>query len=82
MKKPNIKINKEKLNKFIKGFKFVLVIVMIILIYMVSPKITVTIQNMAKFIYELEGVYITRVVELILAVACIVTIYTAKKEVK
>lgn len=82
MKKPNIKINKEKLNKFIRGFKFVLVIVMIILIYMVSPKITVTIQNMAKFIYELEGVYITRVVELILAVSCIVAIYTAKKEVK
>ena len=54
-------------NKIIAGVKMALIILMVILIYIVSPKITVNVQNCAKWLYELDGTYITRVIELILA---------------
>lgn len=80
MKKPNL--NKEKIKKFLNGVKIVLIILMLVLIYLVSPKITNAIQNGAKYLYDMESTYITRIVELILAVSFIITIFTNKKEVK
>ena len=80
MKKPNL--NKEKIKKILNGVKIVLIIIMLVLIYLVSPKITNFIQNGAKYLYDMESVYITRVIELILAVSFIIAIFTNKKEVK
>lgn len=73
MKKTNIKklklnINRQKILHFIK---LLLIITMIILIYILSPKITNSIQVMAKYLYELDSNYITRIVELILAVSLV-----------
>lgn len=65
--------------KILKYIKTILFIVMIVLIYLVSPKITISIQNTAKFIYELDNNYITRVVELILAVTLVIAINTTNK---
>lgn len=68
--------------KILKYVKIILFIVMLVLIYLVSPRITVSIQNTAKFIYELDSNYITRVVELILAVTLIIAINTTNKTKK
>lgn len=65
--------------KFLKYIKIILFITMIVLIYLVSPKITVSIQDGAKFIYELDENYITRIVELSLAVTLVIAVMTAKK---
>lgn len=62
-------------NKILKYIKIILFITMIVLIYLVSPKITISIQNTAKFIYELEETYITRIVELLLTVTIFTTLY-------
>ena len=80
MKKPNL--NKEKIKKFLNGVKIVLIILMLVLIYLVSPKITSLIKDMAKFIVEIDGVYITRIIELVLSVTSVTSIFIAKKEVK
>ena len=80
MKKLNI--NKEKVNKFYRGVKILLFIMMIILIYLVSPKITQVIQDLAKYLYELDSTYITRVVELILSITFVVAAFTSKKKDK
>jgi len=53
----------------IKIIKIILFIVMLGLIYIVSPKITYLIQEVAKYIYDLDSNYITRIVELVLAVS-------------
>jgi len=66
IKKPNIE--GKKILKFIK---FILIVIMLILIYILSPKITSNIQAMAEYLYKLDSVYITRVVELILAVSLV-----------
>lgn len=66
----------------LKYIKIVLFTVMLVLIYLVSPKITTSIQNGAKFIYELDSNYITRVVELVLAVTLIIAINTTNKTKK
>lgn len=68
--------------KILKYVKIILFIVMLVLIYLVSPRITVSIQDCAKFIYELDSNYITRVVELILAVTLIIAINTNNKTKK
>ena len=68
IKKLKINIEPKKILKFIK---FILLIIMIILIYILSPKITNNIQIMAEYLYKLDSVYITRVVELILAVSLV-----------
>lgn len=65
--------------KALKYIKIILFITMLVLIYLVSPKITISIQNTAKFIYELEETYITRIVELVLTVSILVSLYNAKK---
>lgn len=69
MRKVEKKEVKELGVKIGKGISIILFILMIILIFIVSPKITNVIQNMAKYLYELESTYITRVVELILGVS-------------
>lgn len=64
--------------KALKYIKIILFITMLVLIYLVSPKITASIQNTAKFIYELDEIYITRIVELILAVILVIVVMTKK----
>lgn len=80
MKKLNIK--KPKLNvggkKLLNLVKLALIIAMLILIYTLSPKITSNIQAMAKWLYELDSTYITRVVELIICTACVLAILEFK----
>lgn len=72
-------MNREKI---IRGIKIVLFISMLILIYLVSPKITEVIKNGAKYLYELEGSYITRVVELILSISFVVAAFTTPAQKK
>lgn len=74
-----IKLNIKKILKYLGIISFM---AMLVLIYFVSPRITVAIQNMAKYIYELDSNYITRVVELILAVTLIIAINTTNKTKK
>lgn len=62
------KLNLKKISKIVG---IVLFVAMLVFIYMVSPQITATIQNMAKFIYEIDENYITRVVELLLSVSLV-----------
>lgn len=68
-----IKNLKLKLNgkKIMGVIKYILIIAMIIFIYIISPKITEVIQNMARYLYEIDDTYITRVVELVLAVSLV-----------
>lgn len=80
MRKVEKKEVKELRVKIGKGISIILFILMIILIFIISPKITNVIQNMAKYLYELDSVYITRVVELILAITLPTAILTAKKK--
>lgn len=71
---------KEIGNKIGRIISILLFMLMIILIFIVSPKITGVIQNMAKYLYELDSTYITRVVELILAITLPTAILTVKKK--
>lgn len=66
-------MNREKI---IKGVKIILFVSMLILIYLVSPRITEAIKNGAKYLYELDGNYITRVVELGLSITFVVAVFT------
>ena len=94
MKRTKIKVDevKNKLNikkpniegkKILSLIKFILIITMLVFIYILSPKITSNIQAMAKFIYELDSTYITRVVELVLAVSLVLpSVISNNKEEK
>lgn len=79
MKRLEKKEVKEKVRKIGKVISYLLFMLMIVLIFIISPKITNVIQNMAKYLYELDSVYITRVVELILAVTLPTAILINKK---
>ena len=79
MKMKRFNINVKKVSRTIS---FVLFFGMLILIYMISPRITTVIQDMAKYIYEIDPNYITRVVELILAVSLIITAFIGKENKK
>lgn len=68
--------------KLIKYVGIALFIGMIILIFIVSPRITNAIQNGAKYLYELEGTYITRVVELILSITLVASVFITKETVE
>lgn len=61
-------LNNKKVKEIIK---VIFLIIMIVLIYLVSPKITQLIQNIAQYLYEIDSNYITRVVELMLSVSFI-----------
>ena len=74
-KKPNIE--GKKILKFIK---FILIVIMLILIYILSPKITSNIQAMAEYLYKLDSVYITRVVELILTASSVLALVVFKNK--
>ena len=94
MKRTNIKINevKNKLKikkpniegkKILSLIKFILIIAMLVFIYILSPKITSNIQAMAEYLYKLEPTYITRVVELVLAVSLVLpSVISNNKEEK
>ena len=73
------KVNLSKIGKFIGLILFIL---MLILIYIISPKITQIIQDIAKYLYEIEAVQITRVVELILSISFIIAAFSAKNDKK
>ena len=73
------KLNMKKISRI---FAIILFFGMLILIYMISPRITTVIQDMAKFIYEIDPNYITRVVELILAVSLIAAVFIGKENRK
>ena len=75
LKKPS----KVILNKVARVIITILLIVMVVLIYMVAPKITNGIQNLAKIIYELDATYITRVIELVLAVTLVGAVAIVKR---
>lgn len=70
---------KETFNKIGRVITALLFLGMIVLIFIVSPKITNIIQNTAKYLYELDSTYITRVVELILAITLPTAILINKK---
>ena len=74
-----LKLNIKKISKFIG---IILFLAMLILIYIVSPRITAVIQDMAKYIYEVDSNYITRVVELILSVSLVLSIVAKKESTK
>lgn len=63
-------------NKKIIGI--ILLIILLILIYIVSPKITNIIKNIAQFLYEIDENYITRAVELILSATFLLMIILEK----
>jgi len=69
IKKPNIEGK-----KILSLIKFILIIAMLVLIYILSPKITSNIQYMAEYLYKLDSVYITRVVELILTASSVLAL--------
>lgn len=75
----NRRIEKKNIIKYVK---YILFIIMLVLIYIISPKITDYIQLVAKYLYDIESSYITRVVELILAVSLILAAKITYKEDK
>lgn len=78
IKKPKINIIGNK--KILNFIEFILIIVMLVLVYILSPKITSNIQAMAKYLYELDSTYITRVVELLLSTSMILAVLAFKNK--
>lgn len=78
IKKPKINIIGNK--KILNFIEFILIIVMLVLVYILSPKITSNIQYMAKYLYELDSTYITRVVELLLSTSMILVVLAFKNK--
>lgn len=68
------KIKNEKITKIGKYLGIGLFILMLILIFNVSPRITQVIQNGAKYISEMDDNFITRIVELILSVSLVMSV--------
>ena len=68
------------MEKYIKYIKIALFISMLILIYLLSPKLTYLIQEFAKYIYELDCNYITRIIELLLVVILTIILVTKKNK--
>lgn len=75
-------VKKEKINfkKIINYIGIILFITMLVLIYIVAPRITEVIQDGAEYLYKLDSTYITRVVELILSVSLVIAVVTTKKK--
>lgn len=67
---------KEVGSKIMKWVKIILFIAMIILIFVISPRITQVIQDTANYIYNLDSNLITRIVELALSVVLVFTVST------
>ena len=76
IKKVNVNnVNKEKI---IKGVLVTIFLVTLVLIHLVSPKITEAIQNLAKYISEIDSNYITRIIELILGASVALSVVINK----
>jgi len=70
-----VNVNKEKI---IKGVLVTIFLVTLVLIHLVSPKITEAIQNLAKYISEIDSNYITRIIELILGASVALSVVINK----
>lgn len=79
MKKLQERERKESINKLFTVGKVMLALALITGIYLLSPRITENIQLMAKYLYEMESTYITRVVELILSVTGVIAYFLGKE---
>lgn len=73
---------KQIKGKVLKYIAMILFIVMLVLIYIVSPRITQVIQDLARYLYDMESDYITRVVQLILSVSFAMAVVTTFKKDK
>lgn len=73
---------KQIKGKILKYIAMILFIVMLVLIYIVSPRITQVIQDLARYLYDMESDYITRVVQLILSVSFAMAVVTTFKKDK
>lgn len=62
---------KKQSNKIKQIIYICLLLLMIWFVYQISPRITQIIQDWAHYIYELDSVYITRFVEILLVVSFI-----------
>lgn len=71
---------KEIIKKLGKYISILLFVTMLVLIYMLSPRITQIIQDLAKYLYELDSTYITRVVELLLSTSMILAVLAFKNK--
>ena len=70
MKKQN-KISK----RIYEYIKLGLILTMLILIFLVAPKLTEVTKNIVKFLYELEEEYITRFWTILLALTSTITVF-------
>lgn len=71
---------KEIIKKLGKYISILLFVIMLVLIYILSPRITQVIQDLAKYLYELDSTYITRVVELLLSTSMILAVLAFKNK--
>ena len=75
MKKQN------KISKMIYEYiKLGLILTMLILIFLVAPKLTEVTKNIVKFLYELDEEYITRFWTVLLALTSTITVFFAKNK--
>lgn len=73
--KTNERTNKEtkgKGNKVGLFISMIVILLIIIGIFIISPRITNVIQNIALYLYELDANYITRVIELTLSISLVI----------
>ena len=71
------KIKKQnKIGKRIYEYiKLGLILTMLVLIFLVAPKLTEVTKNIVKFLYELDEEYITRFWTVILALSSTITVF-------
>lgn len=78
------KIEKEKIvkgnQKVYKIIKALLIITMLVLIFLIAPKLTELTKNIAKSIYELNSEYITRFWAITLVLTTTSVFFLNKKE--
>lgn len=82
--KNKVKLENRQLYKLKQIIIIGLILLMMWFIYQISPRITQIIQDMAKYLYELDSIYITRFIEIFLVVSFIMpfSINKNEKEVK
>lgn len=71
------KIRKEKKisKKIYEYIKIILIITMLVLIFIIAPRLTEVTKNIIKFLYELEEEYITRFWTILLALTSTITVF-------
>lgn len=71
------KIRKEKkiIKKLYEYIKIILIITMLVLIFIIAPRLTEVTKNIIKFLYELEEEYITRFWTILLALTSTITVF-------